>query len=109
MKKLETQFRKGGFDYTQIKREGMVAIFRQVKPGFDTSNLEVVRIQSHNGYEMMGQWVPPSEFMPKDTDRGTHGFTFRGEDLDKAEAKFQELLAAQENPKPKITLKLKTK
>lgn len=108
MKPLPTQFRKDGFDHEVIRREGMVALIKKTKTGY--SSFEVIRIQSHDGYEMMGVVVPPAEHMPRSEDWGTHGFTFPGDSRVKADAKFMELVRADATPKvikTKIKLILK--
>jgi len=63
-KTIPTQFKKKGFTYTQLKREGARAIFEQTRPGSSLNNYEVVKIGRHNGYVMGGVMIAPAETYP---------------------------------------------
>ena len=89
MKKLPKQFDKKGFTYTQIKREGMKAIFKQTKKGQESATYEVVKISKHNGYELGGQKIPPGEAYPSTSQWGNSGWTYRT--IEDAEKKYKKL------------------
>jgi hypothetical protein len=63
-KTIPTTFKKKGFVYTQLKREGNKAIFQQTRAGTALNNYEVVRIGRHNGYIMGGVKIEASETYP---------------------------------------------
>ena len=63
-KTIPTQFKKKGFVYTQLKREGKRAIFQQTRAGSAVNNYEVVKIGRHNGYVMGGMNIEPAETYP---------------------------------------------
>ena len=63
-KTIPTQFKKKGFTYTQLKREGKRAIFQQTRSGSSVNNYEVVKIGRHNGYIMGGVSIEPAETYP---------------------------------------------
>jgi hypothetical protein len=63
-KTIPTQFKKKGFTYTQLKREGKRAIFQQTRAGSVVNNYEVVKIGRHNGYVMGGSSIEPAETYP---------------------------------------------
>ena len=91
------EFRKDQADFKLLKREGDVALLQKIRG--DYCGFEVVVIQKHNGYEMMGKVVPPSEFYPSSEQWGTYGFSFLPSDREGAERKFQELLEVKSIPK----------
>jgi len=63
-KTIPAQFKKKGFTYTQLKREGKKAIFQQTRMGSSLNNYEVVKIGRHNGYTMGGVAIAPAETYP---------------------------------------------
>ena len=63
-KPIPTTFKKKGFTYTQLKREGKRAIFEQTRAGSAVCNYEVVKIGRHNGYVMGGMNIEPAETYP---------------------------------------------
>ena len=63
-KPIPTTFKKKGFTYTQLKREGARAIFQQTRAGSSLNNYEVVKIGRHNGYVMGGMSIEPAETYP---------------------------------------------
>jgi hypothetical protein len=63
-KTIPTQFKKKGFTYTQLKREGARAIFQQTRADSALNNYEVVKIGRHNGYAMGGMNIAPAETYP---------------------------------------------
>ena len=89
MKKLDKVINKKGFTYTQIVREGNKAIYRQDKEGYTSSSFEVVKIGSHNGYELNGVKIAAAETYPSTSLWGIQGWTCK--DLDSAKKKFKKI------------------
>jgi len=75
MKKLEKEFESAGFKYKQIHREDMYAIYERQHISSENKHYEAIRIQSHNGYEIAGNKIPPGECYPTSNSWGTAGFT----------------------------------
>lgn len=92
MKKLEKEFTKKGFKFTQVTRKGDVAIYKQVNEKLKNSkaNYEVVQIKSHNGYEIGGSKIAAAEVYPGSTQWGLLGWTYQ--DLPTAEKRFKKLI-----------------
>lgn len=89
MKKLEKTFNKKGFTYTEITREGNKAIYRQDKKDYTSTSFEVVKIGSHNGYELNGTKIAASETYPSTSLWGIQGWTYQT--LDEAKKKFKRI------------------
>jgi hypothetical protein len=75
MKKLDTEFESAGYKYKQIHREDMYAIYERHYISSENKHYEAIKINSHNGYEIAGNKIPPSECYPTSNSWGTHGFT----------------------------------
>ena len=76
MKKLDKEFESAGYKYKQIHREGMYAIYeRKHIDSNSPPHYESIKIQSHDGMEIAGKKLPPSEFYPSSNSWGRHGFT----------------------------------
>jgi hypothetical protein len=75
MKKLNKEFESAGFKYKQIHREGMFAIYERKYIENANKHYESIKIQSHNGMEIAGKKLPPSEFYPSSNSWGRHGYT----------------------------------
>jgi len=90
-KPLPKEFRRDGFNYQQIAREGDVAIYEQTWTGMSEPSpcWEVIRIRRHEGFQIRGRFVEPAEVYPNSEAWGTDGFTFS--DKEAAFAKFREL------------------
>lgn len=88
-KVIPCEFKKKGFNYKQIKREGNKAIFEQTREGTDLHNYEVVKIGRHNGYTMGGVFIEPSETYPGSSLWGICGWTCT--DLDNALTRYNNL------------------
>ena len=90
-KPLPTQFRRDGFDYRQIAREGNGAIYEQRWTGCAEPSVcyEVIRIRRREGFQIGGRFVEPAEVYPNSEAWGVDGFTLR--DKDAAFAKLREL------------------
>jgi hypothetical protein len=74
MTPLPQTFRRSGWDYKVLSRDGDVAVLEQTKAGCDT-RYEVVVVQRHNGYEIGGKVMPPGEAMPSPEQWGRLGWT----------------------------------
>lgn len=88
-KVIPTEFKKKGFNYKQVKREGHKAIFEQTRTGTDLKNYEVVKIGRHNGYIMGGVKIEPAETYPGSSLWGITAWTCQS--LDAAEVRYQQL------------------
>jgi len=89
-KPLPRRFRRDGFDYLQIAREGDVAVYEQTwKCKQNSAVFEVIRIRRRDGFEIGGRFVQPAEVYPNAEAWGTDGFTVT--DKDTAFAKLREL------------------
>jgi hypothetical protein len=90
-KPLPKEFRRIGFRYRQVARQGNAAIYEQTWSGSGNPSVcyDVIRIRRRDGFHIGGKSVPPAEVYPKSEAWGTHGFTFT--DKDTAFAKLREL------------------
>jgi hypothetical protein len=88
---LPTRFRRDGFEYRQIVREGDAAIYEQTWSGCSEPSVcwEVIRIRRREGFQIGARFVEPAEVYPKSEAWGVDGFTFT--DKDTAFAKLREL------------------
>ena len=86
---IPMEFKKKGFTYKQVKREGHKAIFHQTRPGSSISNYEVVKIGRHDGYVMGGVTIEPAETYPGSSLWGITAWTCQT--LAAAEAKYNQL------------------
>jgi hypothetical protein len=75
MKILEKELTHKGFNYKQLYRDGKFAIYEQTKDNCDLKKYEAIVIESHNGYEIAGNYCPPSEMYPNASQWGDKGFT----------------------------------
>ena len=91
-KSLPTRFRRDGFEYRQIAREGNAAIYEQTWGGCAEPSVcyEVVRIRRREGFQINGRLVEPAEVYPSSGAWGVDGFTLT--DKDAAFAKLRELV-----------------
>jgi hypothetical protein len=81
-KPLPKEFRRGGFTYKQIAREGNAAIYSQSWGGSDNPAVcfEVIRIRRREGFRIGDRFVEPAEVYPKSEGCGADGFTFTNRD-----------------------------
>jgi hypothetical protein len=88
---LPKEFRRDGFSYRQIAREGHAAIYEQKWSGCARPSpcYEVVRIRLRDGFRIGGRFVGAAEVYPKSEAWGVDGFTFNAKDA--AFAKLREL------------------
>jgi len=85
-KVIPTEFKKKGFNYKQIKREGMKAIYHQTRDDSSLDNYEVVKLGRHNGYVMGGVAIEPAETYPGSSLWGIMGWTCT--DLESANKRY---------------------
>jgi len=88
-KVIPISFTKKGFNYKQVKREGMKAIYEQTRDDSTIHNYEVVKLGKHNGYNMGGAYIAPSETYPGSSLWGITGWTCTS--LDRAIDKFNSI------------------
>ena len=90
-KPLPNRFRRDGFNYRQIAREGNAAIYEQTWNGCRNPSVawKVIRIRHREGFRIGGRFVEPAEVYPKSEAWGVDGFTLT--DKDAAFAKLREL------------------
>lgn len=86
MKELEKEFTKLGWHHTQVFREGDIAIYKRAKLRGLPAHYEVVKIQSHNGREILGVVYPPAEFYPAESRWGYDAWTFQEYEIAEAKA-----------------------
>ena len=90
-KLLAKEFRRGGFHYRQIAREGNAAIYEQAWLGSaePSPSYEVVRIRHREGFQIGSRFVRAAEVYPNSEAWGVDGFTFTNRN--KAWDKFFEM------------------
>jgi hypothetical protein len=91
-KPLSKQFRRDGFQYRQITRQGDAAIYEQRWNGCPDPAVcfEIVRVKRREGFVVDGRFVLPAEVYPRSERWGELGWTFCG-DKDAAFGKLREL------------------
>src|SRR5437773_1663470 len=90
-KPLPKEFRRDGFEYRQIAREGDAAIYEQRWTGCAEPSVcyEIIRVKRREGFEIGGRWIPPAEVYPNSEAWGVDGFTVT--DKEAAFAKLREI------------------
>jgi hypothetical protein len=85
------EFRRGGFTYRQIARQGNAAIYEQTWMGCRNPSIsyEVIRIRRREGFQIRGRLVEPAEVYPRSESWGADGFTLT--DRDAAFGKLREI------------------
>jgi hypothetical protein len=76
MKILEKEFKYNGFLFTQVVRLADKAVYKKRNISGKAVSFEVIRIKSHNGYEIGGVKIAPSEVYPSSSQWGTFGWTY---------------------------------
>lgn len=81
-KPLPREFRRDGFTYRQIAREGDAAIYEQRWSGCGNPSVcyEVIRIRRREAFQIEGRFVEPAEVYPNPEAWGTDGFTLTDKD-----------------------------
>jgi hypothetical protein len=90
-KPLPKAFRRDGFQYRQITREGDAAIYEQKWLGRREASpvYEVISIRRREGFRIDGRFVEAAEVYPTSEAWGTDGFSLA--DKNAALAKFREI------------------
>lgn len=91
MRILEKSFDRKGFRYEQVYRKENRAIYTQTIPDVGSLTYEVIVIKSHNGYEIAGTQILPSEVYPSSNQWGDTGWTYQT--LEQAQNKMKQLEA----------------
>jgi hypothetical protein len=91
-KPLPPRFRRDGFEFRQIAREGDAAIYEQTWSGCAEPSVcyEIIRIRRREAFQIDGRLVEPAEVYPNSAAWGVDGFTIT--DKDAAFAKLRELV-----------------
>jgi hypothetical protein len=89
MKEIPTIFRKNGFDFKLLMREGDIGLFRKAKLGLRFESFEVVIIQRHGTFITKGKLIPAAEHLPSSEQWGVKGWTYS--DRPSADRKFNQL------------------
>ena len=81
-KPLPMHFRRSGFTYRQVAREGNAAVYEQTWSGCSESSVcyEVIRIRRRDGFQIDGRFVEASEVYPNSAAWGIDGFTLTDKD-----------------------------
>jgi hypothetical protein len=81
-RRLPTQFRRDGFNYRQIAREGNAAIYEQTWGGCAEPSVcyEVIRIRRRGGFQIGDRFVEPAEVYLSSGVWGADGFTLTDKD-----------------------------
>ena len=95
-KPLSNDFRKFGFNFKQVFREGDYAIYEQTRAETKQINWETIRIRRHNGFIIGGVSIEPSEVYPSNEKWGDDGFTHTT--LKSAQAKIEVMKNYKEQP-----------
>ena len=97
-KPLPTRFRRGGFEFWQIAREGNAAIYEQTWSGCTEPSVcyEVIRIRRRDGFRIGTRFVEPAELYPNSEAWGVDGFTVT--DKEAAFHKLREIAASLNAP-----------
>jgi hypothetical protein len=79
---LPIRFRRKGFSYWQIAREGNAAIYEQTWSGCSDPSFcyEVIRIRRRDGFQIGRRFVEPAEVYPNSEAWGVDGFTLADKD-----------------------------
>jgi hypothetical protein len=90
-KPLPIRFRHHGFDYRQIARQAIAAIYEQRWTGCAEPSVcyEVIRIRRREGFQIGARFVEPAEVYPNSEAWGVDGFTLA--DKDAAFVKLREI------------------
>ena len=75
MKILPVSFHRDGYDFTQVIRQGNLAIYSKTKPHYTRPSFEVVIVQQHPAETICGRIYQERESMPPSEAWGTAGWT----------------------------------
>ncbi len=90
---LKKKFTKKVFTFTEIKRVKNFAIYKKQKSK-KIFTYEVIYITTHNGYEIAGNKIEPSEVYPSTNEWGWRGYTYLN--LLDAESRMQKMIKEKE-------------
>jgi hypothetical protein len=81
-KPLPVRFRRAGFDYRRIVRQGDGAIYEQCWTGCAEPSVcyEVIRIRRRDGFQVDGRFVEAAEVYPNSEAWGVNGFTLQSKE-----------------------------
>lgn len=74
---LDTEFSDTHFNYKQIHREGLFAIYKKIGKLNCHEGFEVIKIQHRNDQEIYGKKYLASEMYPTNSEWGKYGFSYR--------------------------------
>ena len=97
-KSLPKEFRRDGFAFRQIARQGNGAIYEQRWTGCAEPSVcyEVIHIRRREGFQIGARFVEPAEVYPNSEAWGVDGWTLPGKDA--AFAKLREVVASANAP-----------
>ena len=98
-KPLPTRFRRDGFGYQQIARDGDAAVYEQRWIGGccnPSVSYEVVRVRRRDGFQIDGRFVEPAEVYPNSEAWGADGWT--AQDKKAAFRKLREIVTSPNAP-----------
>lgn len=96
MESLPLTFKRWGYTFTQVTREGDLAIYSQHRKERNVTRYEVVRIREQGTVTWPdGRTTPPKEAYPSSGSWGTSGWTFYT--VADAQAKMQSLQTEKES------------
>ena len=77
-KPLRKEFRRDGFNYRQVTREGGIAFYEQRWTGCPDAAVcfEVICVRQRQGFQIGRRFVEPAEVYPASELWGLNGFTF---------------------------------
>jgi hypothetical protein len=97
------EYKKNGFHFKLLHRDGDLAIFRGKNSLGESETFEIIVVGSHQGMVIGGVDIPPAEFAPSNNQWGTKGWTATSEKLafELFNNKKAELLDKQQKKKNK--------
>ena len=90
MQLLKTSFRKNGYNYELLKREGTVCLFEQFKSIGSTRYYEVLIVRLLKERYINKKKIPAREALPSNNMFGVYGWGY--DTLEMAQQKFNELV-----------------
>lgn len=100
MKILEKEFKANRFNFKQVTRVGDAAIYEKTAVGGKAVSIEVIRIKSHDGYELAGTKIAPAEVYPSTSQWGIYGWTYN---------KMEDAVKKLNSLKPNSAVRTRTK
>jgi len=93
MNTIPSVFTERGFNFTQIARDGMIALYHRGKPG-GTGHYELVRLSVAHAAKIYGREYPEREVYPHSEKWGIDGFTILSRET--ALERFTEMVNARD-------------